>query len=112
MSVSISSSVGLGARNKPTDVALVQQLLNRANNSQLLIDGLAGNATIKAIKAFQKANFKAFIPDGLINPHARTFKLLKTFYKPTNSLSNNSTLAIKTDRFTTLYQKQFSTLNS
>lgn len=112
MSVSISSSVGLGARNKPTDVALVQQLLNRANNSQLLIDGLVGNATIKTIKAFQKANFKAFIPDGLINPHARTFKLLKTFYKPTNSLSNNSTLAIKTDRFTTLYQKQFSTLNS
>jgi len=93
MSISISSSVGLGCRNRPTDVALVQQLLNSAIKSQFLVDGLAGNATKDAIKAFQKANFKTLRPDGLINPHASTFKLLKTFYKSSSSYSNNSTLA-------------------
>lgn len=111
MSISISASVGFAGRNKPTDVALVQQLLNTANNNHALtVDGLTGKVTRDAIKAFQKDKLKSFNPDSLISPHARTFKLLKTFYKITPSLTNHSTFGIRADRFATLYQKQFSAL--
>ncbi len=111
MSISISASVGLGGRNKPTDVALVQQLLNNTNNNQsIAVDGLAGKATRDAIKAFQKDKLKSFKPDSLINPHAKTFKKLKTYYKTAVSHANDTTFGLRSDRFTVLYQKQFSTL--
>ncbi len=111
MSISISASVGLGGRNKPTDDALVQQLLNSANNNHAIaVDGLVGKNTHDAIKAFQKDKLKSFKPDSLINPHAKTFKQLKSHYKASPNHANHSTFGLKSDRLTTLFQKQFSAL--
>lgn len=110
MTVSISDSVGLGARNKPTDVALVQNLLNRANNNEsIVVDGLTGNITNEAIKTFQKNILNFINPDSLISPNAKTFEKLKTYHIAS---PDHSKTGIKADRFSLIYQKQYSTLSS
>lgn len=111
MPISISASVGLGGRNKPTDVALVQQLLNHTGDHKLTIDGLSGSNTYEAIKAFQKSVVKLFKPDSLISPHGKTIKQLITFNKGTSRPSSDSKLGMSADKFVTLYQKEYSALN-
>ena len=110
MPISISDSVGVGGRNKPTDVALVQQLLNNANsNESISADGLTGNITNEAIKAFQKNRLNFINPDSLIDPGGKTFEKLKSYYKAS---PDHSTLGIRSDRFSLLYQKQYSMLSA
>jgi len=111
MSISLSASVGLGGRNKPTDVALVQFLLNNTKSFQLEIDGLAGSKTYDAIHAFQKTTVKLFKPDSLISPHGTTFKHLKPFYKKNTLSQDQSNSAISAAKFSRLYQKQYSALS-
>jgi len=111
MSISISASVGLGGRNKPTDVALVQQLLNNTGDHKLTIDGLTGTATNEAIKSFQKSVVKLFKPDSLVSPHGQTIKKLRPFSKSTSKSSSHSNLGMSANKFITLYQKEYSALS-
>lgn len=85
---SLSASVGRGARNVPSDVKLVQELLNGhmhklAPLGPLVADSKAGNATFRAIEAFQSKMLGMQRPDGRIDPGGRTFKaLLDTSSRP------------------------------
>jgi len=112
MSISLSASVGLGGRNKPTDVALVQSLLNNTKSFQLEVDGLAGRKTYAAISTFQKTTVKLFKPDSLISPHGKTFKQLKPFYKQNSNNQDQSNNSISAVKFCRLYQKQYSALSN
>ncbi len=68
----IGASVGLTGRNKPTDVAFIQQLLNQSDASyKLVIDGLINKKTIDAITHFQKSVVKMKQPELTIIPDSR-----------------------------------------
>lgn len=51
----IDAEVGWGCKNYWDDVMLVQYLLNSAEGAKLVVDGLFGKKTYKAIRAFQKS---------------------------------------------------------
>jgi len=111
MSISLSGSVGLGGRNKPTDVAMVQSLLNNSGSFQLEVDGLADSKTYEAIRSFQKTTVKLFKPDSLISPHGKTFKHLKLLYAENTLPADQSNTAISASKFSRLYQKQYAALS-
>ncbi|MCP4438789.1 MAG: DUF882 domain-containing protein [Aureispira sp.] len=69
----LSDSVGKGCANKKPDVKLVQELLNK-NGASLTTDGLYGNNTLKAIKAYQQKTFGW--ADGAISANGKTAKAL------------------------------------
>ncbi len=84
MPKSITGSVGLGGRNfPPNDVLTVQFLLNcvpienGGPDPELVLDGITGPKTIRAIQQFQKANFGFF--DGRVDPGGRTLRALQQF---------------------------------
>lgn len=81
----ILQSVGRGAANVPTDVQLVQALLNKyAKELQLhplRIDGRMGSKTLAAIEAFQRRMVNMQQPDVVVDPGGRTMKAL-TQWKP------------------------------
>jgi lysozyme family protein len=52
MPTTLSAQVGVNAANKPADVKLVQQLLNKHRSQKLAEDGLCGPNTIAAIRQF------------------------------------------------------------
>lgn len=109
----ISASVGLGGRNKPTDVALMQQLLNQADAAaRLVIDGLINQRTNDAIKNFQKTVVKMVNPDSRINANGGTLKALikASGYKQTPAALSTAPGLIRVDTFVSLYNKQYSPL--
>lgn len=77
-----------GARpsgNQSADVKTVQNLLNQIAPSEggqqdgsggLAVDGICGPLTRDAIVTFQKRQFAAFKPDGIVDPTARTINRL------------------------------------
>ncbi|WP_041598720.1 peptidoglycan-binding protein [Hahella chejuensis] len=76
---SIQQSVGLGGVNRKADVILAQTLLNRyakTHSSRLVVDGVAGAATVSAIKRFQREKAGMNKPDGRIDPGGRTLGAL------------------------------------
>jgi len=96
----IIDSVGLKGNNNPRDVKVVQRLLNKhplPPLSALSIDGVVGNKTIAAIKAFQSKKVGIKNPDGLVEPGKKTIRILNrgpnsnTGRKAINS--NNSNLS-------------------
>lgn len=70
----IHAPVGAGATNTPADVRVVQNLLNRATNSALAVDGDCGPRTREAITAFQAGFLRQ--PDGRIDPDGPTMRRL------------------------------------
>jgi hypothetical protein len=79
--IHLSYAVGQGGRNIPSDVILVQHLLNAAPERiggtyrSLKVDGLVGPRTIEAITKFQRyANCR--VVDGRIDPHGVTIQAL------------------------------------
>ena len=109
----ISAGVGLGGRNKPTDVALMQQLLNQTDvSARLVIDGLINQRTIDAIKNFQKTVVKMTNPDSRINANGGTLKALikASGYKHSPTALATTLGLIRVDIFITLYSKQYSPL--
>jgi hypothetical protein len=77
----IHASVGRGGVNKPEDVLVVQELLNKHTRPpmQLLqVDGMAGPETIAAIEAFQRHNLSMIHPDGRVDPDGRTLIALSS----------------------------------
>ncbi len=79
MTKSISASVGKNGTNKPNDVKIIQELLNRVSRihggplSPLKVDGLCGGITLKAIDIFQKTGCNFKWPDQLIEPAGKTW---------------------------------------
>jgi hypothetical protein len=78
----LAASVGAGGRNRPTDVAILQHLLNNALYDVdtvpfLPIDGQADQALTNVIIAFQKLVMKTPKPDGRIDPHGKSITALR-----------------------------------
>lgn len=74
-------TVGLGGRNRPGDVRLVQTLLNRSRMpgvAPLRVDGLVGPATLAALSAFQSRRVGMRRPDRLVEPGRATFRRLRS----------------------------------
>ena len=77
----LTGSVGQGARNAHDDVQIVQVQLNKnahlvAEIGRLEEDGVMGAHTQRAIIAFQSKIVKLSAPDGRIDPHGRTWRVL------------------------------------
>ncbi|MFE6162157.1 peptidoglycan-binding protein [Streptomyces sp. NPDC056486] len=71
---SISATVGAGGTNTPDDVRVVQDLLNRAADAGLAVDGVCGPDTRQAITAYQAAFLRT--PDGRVDPGGQTLRRL------------------------------------
>jgi peptidoglycan hydrolase-like protein with peptidoglycan-binding domain len=80
MLLSTEGSVGQGGRNEPSDVRLIQTLLNRipANlggpPTPLVVDALVGPKSVAAIRRFQTVTFGT--ADGLVDARNRTIRQL------------------------------------
>jgi lysozyme len=83
--VMIGASVGLNGTNNPADVQQIQTLLNERNSAGLVVDGICGNATVAAIKAFQTLVRGITSPDGLISPGGPTYAALTSGAAPAAS---------------------------
>jgi hypothetical protein len=92
----ITASVGRRGLNNPSDVRVVQSLLNQHVQSlglkPLAVDGDVGPKTIGAIEAFQRRIGFA-MPDGKVDPGGRTFQALDGGGKPAAPASDASTVA-------------------
>jgi hypothetical protein len=99
-SAKIASGVGKGGLNRPGDVRVIQELLNRCRvggpATKLTVDGQMGNATQQAISGFQYRYFSLSLwsakwLDGRVDPGGPTLDLMKTVASntevPTGSVS-------------------------
>jgi len=77
----ILASVGTRGKNLPKDTKLVQALLNvyarQACRKTLSINGKCSDTTIASITHFQQHEVKLTRPDGRIDPHGRSFRMLR-----------------------------------
>lgn len=83
--VSINASVGEKGRNLYNDVKIVQKLLNEHSLPPLRalkVDGIAGEATIAAIRHFQSVRVGMKNPDGRVDPGGLTLRKLKDVPHP------------------------------
>lgn len=77
----LSGSVGKNGANSPSDVLIVQRLINQCIHliqtlAPLREDGRCGVLTINAITQFQRRIVKLKFPDGRVDPGGRTLKAL------------------------------------
>lgn len=94
---SIKYSVGENAKNYVLDVKVVQSLINKVIEANLLMpldvlraDGVAGKKTKHAIREYQRRVVGMSAPDGRIDPNGRTLKnlVLKNNQQGTTSKQN------------------------
>ncbi len=80
----ISGPVGDGAPNRPLDVAVVQDLLNRwpDGRPKLPVDGVASPLLFARIALFQTEVAQQGVADRQIRPGSRTFQLLQQMATP------------------------------
>jgi peptidoglycan hydrolase-like protein with peptidoglycan-binding domain len=74
MPAQLSGSVGSGGMNTRSDVIAVQTLLTQKGQRPGTVDGICGQRTIAAIRAFQSGFMR--MPDGLINVGGLTWQRL------------------------------------
>jgi len=83
----ITGSVGKGGQNLLDDVMVVQKLLNQhvatLGLPTLVVDGDAGDNTVKTIRAYQKIVLGIAAPDGRIDIGGGTWKALIAEQAPT-----------------------------
>ena len=83
MAKTINGSVGVGGMNQPTDVMVVQYLLNcvpvhkGGPTIELVIDGIAGPKTVQAIRQFQATRMG--FADSRVDPNGQTLRKLHKF---------------------------------
>jgi len=70
----INAAVGAGGTNDQPDVRIVQDLLNRAADARLDVDGDCGSLTEQAITDYQKGFSRH--PDGRVDPDGLTLRKL------------------------------------
>jgi len=112
--VKIKASVGEGGKNKPADVAIVEDLLNRQRTTTpLVLDGLASADLNTAIRKYQTDVLKSLSPDGRVDAGGGTIAGLLRSAEPSaaNGLfgTQRATLG-PTTRVATiedLYKRQF-----
>ena len=80
--ITIAGSVGRSGKNRPCDVKTIQRALNQVPihqgrpSPQLVVDGLNGSKTERAIYIFQKHHFGANYADARVDPGHRTIAKL------------------------------------
>ena len=77
--VTIMDSVGRNGKNLPSDVRVVQQLINQRlplTLKPLPIDGVCTPAVIDAIVQIQFRNMHGTLPSGLVAPNSAVFRFL------------------------------------
>src|SRR5690348_1520718 len=77
----LTGSVGQGGRNTHDDVLLVQKQLNKNAHiapsiGEVPETGIMDEATLRAIAAFQRSVVRLSAPDGRVDPHGRTWRML------------------------------------
>ncbi|MDI1480062.1 penicillin-insensitive murein endopeptidase [Polyangium sp. y55x31] len=77
----LTGSVGQGGRNAHDDVVLVQKQLNKNAHIASAIGtlpetGIMDEATLRAILSFQRSVVRLGSPDGRVDPHGRTWRML------------------------------------
>ena len=72
--MSMTGTVGLGGLNRPVDVRLIQQLLQKNGFTHLKDDGRVGPKTLSAINEYQLRFMNK--ADGIINVNGRTYRNL------------------------------------
>lgn len=90
---SINGSVGRGGRNIPTDVKIIQQLLNAKIPVPLPLlaeTGFCDDQMILTIETYQRRNVPAVRPDGRIDPGGATFRSLTGQGAASSSSSSSS----------------------
>ena len=81
--LSITNSVGVGGVNRADDVRSIQQALNQVPPASggpappLVVDGISGNLTNKAIATFQLRSLG--FTDGRVDPDGPTIRKLQEF---------------------------------
>ena len=80
----ISAAVGDGAPNRPLDVAVVQDLLNRwpDGRARLPVDGMMSPLVLARIAQFQADVGGSAVPDRQVTPRGRTLALLVQMASP------------------------------
>jgi hypothetical protein len=91
----IAASVGrLGGLNRPPDVKVVQELLNRVPSAAggpyplLAVDSVCGPRTVDAIQKFQVQQLGWGKADGRVDPNGPTFQKLNELSGPTGAVSS------------------------
>lgn len=106
MPVSITASVGQFGTNHPSDVKLIQGLLNLIPQPlggpvfPLVVDGLVGPKTIGAITRFQQVNFG--VADGRIDPNQKTLQKLNSLAPGSTPPSVNPKTQAEQDKATSM----------
>lgn len=78
----LSGSVGVGGRNNPADVRIIQGALNRFSpdcggpTTRLDTDGKPSEMLFQSIRRFQKRHFGVMQPDGRVDIAGQTYKAL------------------------------------
>ncbi|MFC4257802.1 peptidoglycan-binding protein [Marinobacter lacisalsi] len=89
MTLRIENSVGKKGINRSGDVKLVQALINTISlpqfDAKLVVDGLSGPKTERAISSFQSAVVGMMRPDGRVDPGGRTLRALTANLTATES---------------------------
>src|SRR5215813_6686830 len=80
--IAITASVGINGKNRPDDVQVIQRALNDVPPNQgkpvppLVVDGISGPKTRKAIQTFQLKHFGWKLADGRVDPDKPTIARL------------------------------------
>lgn len=108
-SYKIFKSVGLGGANIPTDVKVIQKLLNQVVEGNflkpldlLVVDGKVGKHTRHAISEFQRRLVGFPIPDGRVDPSGQTIKKLIAFI---SELKSKTIRDLQASSFSKTYKK-------
>lgn len=76
----LGGSVGAGGINRPSDVAVVQRLLNRHAQrlgfTALPVNGVLDPLTAEGIRRFQRQLMNLRVPDGRVDPQGKTIRAL------------------------------------
>lgn len=114
----LSASVGVGGKNRPLDVIVVQRLLTGTSKKytgwkELKPDGFYGGNTRKQIKLFQKHIVCSKTQDGRVNVNKTTHKKLlstpdkKYAFEQQSAAFRNQKTELDIKRFLVLFKKQF-----
>ncbi len=96
----LSAPVGDGAPNRPLDVAVVQDLLDRwpDGRPKLPVDGIATPLLFARIGLFQQEVAGQRLPDRQIRPASRAFQLLQQMASPSLAQPDASDVLGRLDR--------------